>query len=180
VADVDPRSGELPAAQAVLAQKLGAKGANAENIGDGGNIWAEIEGAFLNTYQARWQCFADEIGLGFAQGKQRTLRRFSMSECSSSVASIKIPYYNVINGRGYWRPSKKLRALGFQDVRCGPDGPAAWAIADTWNKRTQATLQGEQAAPIEGNKASNEPSPGRRRTRSQRRSSRSVMHRGRQ
>jgi ceramide glucosyltransferase len=32
-------------------------------------FWAELECAFLNTYQARWQLFADEIGLGFAQGK---------------------------------------------------------------------------------------------------------------
>jgi ceramide glucosyltransferase len=33
------------------------------------NLWGELECAFLNTYQARWQCFADEIGLGFVQGK---------------------------------------------------------------------------------------------------------------
>ena len=33
------------------------------------NIWAELECDFLNTYQARWQCFADSITLGFAQGK---------------------------------------------------------------------------------------------------------------
>ena len=30
---------------------------------------AEMECAMLNNYQARWQCFADFIGLGFAQGK---------------------------------------------------------------------------------------------------------------
>jgi len=34
---------------------------------DGG--WAELECAFLNTYQARWQCFVDTVGIGFAQGK---------------------------------------------------------------------------------------------------------------
>ncbi len=33
------------------------------------NFWAELECAFLNTYQARWQYFADTVGLGFAQGK---------------------------------------------------------------------------------------------------------------
>jgi ceramide glucosyltransferase len=33
------------------------------------NFWAQIECDFLNTYQVRWQCFADGIGLGFAQGK---------------------------------------------------------------------------------------------------------------
>jgi ceramide glucosyltransferase len=27
--------------------------------------WAELECAFLNTYQVRWQCFADAIGIRF-------------------------------------------------------------------------------------------------------------------
>ena len=33
------------------------------------NLWAELECAFLNGYQARWQFAADSIGYGFAQGK---------------------------------------------------------------------------------------------------------------
>ena len=72
-----------------------------------------------------------------------------MSECNSSVGNVKIPYYVVISGRGYWRPSKKLQALGFQDVRCGADGPSAWSIADVWNKRADATLRGDQPPPID-------------------------------
>ena len=32
-------------------------------------FWAELECAFLNTYQARWQLSADAVGFGFAQGK---------------------------------------------------------------------------------------------------------------
>jgi ceramide glucosyltransferase len=39
------------------------------------NLWAELECGFLNTYQARWQSFADGIGLGFAQGKAMLWRR---------------------------------------------------------------------------------------------------------
>jgi ceramide glucosyltransferase len=38
-------------------------------------IWSELECAFLNTYQARWQYFADTIGAGFAQGKTMLWRR---------------------------------------------------------------------------------------------------------
>ena len=38
-------------------------------------LWAEVECAFLNTYQARWQYFADSVGLGFAQGKTMLWRR---------------------------------------------------------------------------------------------------------
>jgi ceramide glucosyltransferase len=32
-------------------------------------FFAEVECAMLNNYQARWQCFADAVGFGFAQGK---------------------------------------------------------------------------------------------------------------
>jgi ceramide glucosyltransferase len=38
-------------------------------------LWAELECGFLNSYQARWQLFADSIGLGFAQGKSMLWRR---------------------------------------------------------------------------------------------------------
>ncbi len=39
------------------------------------NFWAELECAFLNTFQARWQYAADQIGCGFAQGKSMLFRR---------------------------------------------------------------------------------------------------------
>jgi ceramide glucosyltransferase len=38
-------------------------------------FWSELECAFLNTYQARWQLAADQLGLGFAQGKNMLWRR---------------------------------------------------------------------------------------------------------
>jgi ceramide glucosyltransferase len=38
-------------------------------------FWAELECAFLNTYQCRWQYFADSLGLGFAQGKTMLWKR---------------------------------------------------------------------------------------------------------
>jgi ceramide glucosyltransferase len=38
-------------------------------------MWAELECAFLNTYQARWQYLADSLGFGFAQGKTMLWRR---------------------------------------------------------------------------------------------------------
>jgi len=40
-----------------------------------GNFWAELECAFLNTYQARWEYAADSLGCGFAQGKSMMMRR---------------------------------------------------------------------------------------------------------
>lgn len=39
------------------------------------NVWAELECAFLNTYQARWQYCADTLRRGFAQGKTMLWRR---------------------------------------------------------------------------------------------------------
>ena len=39
------------------------------------NIWAEVECAFLNTYQARWQYIVDTFSFGFAQGKTMLWRR---------------------------------------------------------------------------------------------------------
>jgi ceramide glucosyltransferase len=38
-------------------------------------FWADVECAFLNTYEARWQYVADTIGIGFAQGKTMFWRR---------------------------------------------------------------------------------------------------------
>ncbi len=37
--------------------------------------WAEVECAFLNAHQARWQYVSDTIGNGFAQGKTMLWRR---------------------------------------------------------------------------------------------------------
>ena len=39
------------------------------------NFWAELECAFLNTFQARWQYVGESLGQGFAQGKSMLMRR---------------------------------------------------------------------------------------------------------
>lgn len=59
------------------------------------------------------------------------------------MGRIKIPYYTAIAGRGYWRPTRTMRTLGFQIIRCGTDGPEAWALAAEWNKRWQAIREGD-------------------------------------
>jgi ceramide glucosyltransferase len=43
-------------------------------------FWAELECAFLNTYQARWQYAADSLGFGFAQGKTMVWRRRDLAK----------------------------------------------------------------------------------------------------
>jgi hypothetical protein len=64
------------------------------------------------------------------------------------VIWIKIPNYQVRrNGRGFWEPTSKMRALGFQSIPCGRDGPEAWATAREWNERWQRVRRGEDPAP---------------------------------
>jgi len=50
-------------------------------------FWAEVECAFLNAYQARWQYAADTIGLGFAQGKTLCYRR-SVVDRAGGLAAL--------------------------------------------------------------------------------------------
>lgn len=38
-------------------------------------FWSELESAFLNTYEARWEYVVDSVGFGFAQGKTLFFRR---------------------------------------------------------------------------------------------------------
>ena len=70
------------------------------------------------------------------------------------MGRVKIPYYVVAKGRGYWRPHPRMRSFGFQIVRCGPDGPEAWALAAEWNKRWQAVRKGDAQPPANISKLS--------------------------
>src|SRR5579859_4925333 len=61
-------------------------------------------------------------------------------QCGMGV--VKIKYYSVRKGRGFWLVTPEMRARGFENVRCGKDGPEAWAIAEKWNRRWQAARRG--------------------------------------
>jgi ceramide glucosyltransferase len=50
-------------------------------------LWGELECAFLNTYQARWQYFADTLGFGFAQGKTMLWRREDLN-CAGGLRAL--------------------------------------------------------------------------------------------
>ena len=74
------------------------------------------------------------------------------------MGDVKIPYYTTRQrpGRpkwGYWAPclarrnkksgnieSTLMAKLGFKIVDCGEDGPRAWAIAESWNKKWKHAL----------------------------------------
>ncbi len=49
------------------------------------------------------------------------------------MGKVKVRYYSVRKGRGYWQPTPEMRALGFRPTACGPDGPSAWQRAEELN-----------------------------------------------
>lgn len=59
---------------------------------------------------------------------------------------MRVRYYSVIKGRGYWQPTAAMRALGFRPTPCGPDGPAAWAKAEELNRAWDARASEAQAS----------------------------------
>jgi len=67
------------------------------------------------------------------------------------MASIKIPNYRTktVKGRlfGYWEATRKMKALGFTNVPCGPDGPEAWAKAQRFDRKWQLARRGLPEGP---------------------------------
>jgi ceramide glucosyltransferase len=88
-------------------------------------IWAELECAFLNTYQARWQYVADAFGYGFAQGKTMLWRRADLEraggietlakEVAEDAASTKIVRGAGLKVRLVDRPFPQ--PLGYRSAR---------------------------------------------------------------
>lgn len=65
------------------------------------------------------------------------------------MGEIKLRHYVVRKGKyGYWLPTPAMKAMGFQNVPCGRDGPDAWKIAQEWEDRYQRARRGEIAAPV--------------------------------
>jgi ceramide glucosyltransferase len=68
-------------------------------------FWAEVECAFLNTYQARWQLAADTVGFGFAQGKSMLWPR-KLLDAAGGIRTLGIEIAEdaaatkVVRGRG--------------------------------------------------------------------------------
>jgi ceramide glucosyltransferase len=96
-------------------------------------IWAELECAFLNTYQARWQYVIDSFGCGFAQGKTMLWRRADLEraggiaalgrEVAEDAAATKI-----VRGAGL-----KVRLVDRPFVQ-----PLGWrGAAEVWNRQVR-------------------------------------------
>lgn len=53
------------------------------------------------------------------------------------MARVKIPYYRIKRGNGFWEPTPEMRSAGLRPLACGPDGPEAWAKAQQRYKEWQ-------------------------------------------
>lgn len=99
------------------------------------SFMAEVEAAFLNTYQARWQLAADSIGFGFAQGKSMLWRRDLLDdaggieslgrELAEDAAATKIVREAGLNVRLTAAPF--AQPLGFRSARQVWDRQVRWA-----------------------------------------------------
>ena len=61
------------------------------------------------------------------------------------MGRVAIKYYVVRHGRGYWQPTRAMRAAGFACIACGPDGPNAWRKAVECNEGWQKYRRGQEA-----------------------------------
>jgi ceramide glucosyltransferase len=52
------------------------------------NFWAEVECAFLNTFQARWQYVGESLGHGFAQGKNMLFHRDVVDQAGGLLKAL--------------------------------------------------------------------------------------------
>jgi ceramide glucosyltransferase len=99
-------------------------------------FWAELECAFLNTYQGRWQLAADTIGLGFAQGKSMLWHRAVLNrgggilaladEIAEDAAATKVVRGQGLRVRLVDQPF--LQPLGNRTARQVWDRQIRWAI----------------------------------------------------
>ncbi|MDJ0449212.1 hypothetical protein [Methylocystis sp. JR02] len=62
------------------------------------------------------------------------------------MGSIKIPYYRVKRGNGFWEPTREMREAGLEPLACGPDGPDAWSKAQALNAQWKAIRSKVRAA----------------------------------
>lgn len=94
---------------------------------------AEIEAAFLNSYQARWQYCADTLGVGFAQGKNLLYRR-DILEAGGGIAALARETAEDAAS------TKLIRGLGLKVRLAGPPfaQPLGVRVArDVWKRQVR-------------------------------------------
>jgi ceramide glucosyltransferase len=96
-------------------------------------FWAELECAFLNSYQARWQYAADSVGAGFAQGKTMLMRRHDLL----AVGGIQVLAEEIAEDAA---ATKLVRRMGLRVTLV--DAPFGQPLGErgarqVWNRQTR-------------------------------------------
>jgi ceramide glucosyltransferase len=106
------------------------------------NFWAEVECSFLNTYQGRWQLFADWLGIAYAHGKNLMMRKSMLTHAGGLRALAMEPAEDAA-------ATKLMRRAGFQialseQPYCQPLGSRTafqvWDRQVRWAKLRRATF----------------------------------------
>jgi ceramide glucosyltransferase len=108
------------------------------------NIWAELECAWLNTYQARWQYTADTYGGGFAQGKNMLWRRSDLESAGGILALAREPAEDnaatkVVRGLGL---KVRLADGAFRQPLGHRTAQQVWGRQVRWARVRRATFPG--------------------------------------
>lgn len=105
-------------------------------------FWAEVECAFLNTYQARWQYAADTVGLGFAQGKTMLWRRADLERAGGIRALGAEIAEDAAATKVVRRAGKRVRLVdrAFGQPLGKRSGAQIWSRQVRWAKLRRATF----------------------------------------
>lgn len=96
-------------------------------------LGAELESAFLNTYQARWQLIADALGTAYAQGKTMFWRRDYLDDAGSIEALAAEPAEDAASTKLIRAAGRKVRLV----IHPFPQPLGVRAVADVWNRQVR-------------------------------------------
>ncbi len=92
---------------------------------------AELECAFLNTYQARWQLAADAFGLGFAHGKNLFCRRDIIEKAGGIRALAEVVAEDAAATKIVRRQGLRVRVM----PRPFPQPLGRRTLRDVWHRQ---------------------------------------------
>ena len=108
-------------------------------------LGADLECAFLNTYQARWQLSADAFGMAFAQGKTLFWRREDLDRAGGIAALAREPAEDAAATKVVHSTGRRVRLV--RDPWPQPLGHRK--LADVWNRQLRwARLRRATFAPL--------------------------------
>lgn len=94
---------------------------------------AALEGAFLNTHQARWQLLADAMGMAFVQGKTIAMRRSEMETMGGLAALAAEPAEDAAATKAAQRAGRGVRLV----VRPFAQPLGARRFGDVWRRQVR-------------------------------------------